>query len=302
MHHYCTYTCEILPSENANRELWKVAIPEAASSYEFLMHGLLALGALHYAFIHPDKRRDYNLISTHYQNLMLPYFAASLNSINEENCEAYFLLATLISVLSLCWVTHSDTLERIIGPSDVAQSFMFFQGVKGILDFQPMDKWRQSGSLAHLLQPPVKSGQSVVQSRYLARLDRVTGLARQLPATLEVINSQTACILALESLRATYNLCRNVEEKPGSPWRWAIYLPDLFLELMGKGEPTSLIILAHFSALARLYERKNWVREGWSVSVITMVERNLDPESQEWIKWPRRSIMEEIDIAEESLE
>lgn len=266
------------------------------------MHGLLAVGALHYAFVHPDKRREYNLLSTHYQNLMLPYLAASLDSIDEDNCDAYFFLAMLISVLSLCWITHSETLGRTISPSDVAQSFKFLQGVKGILDFRPIEEWRRSGHLAHLLRSPIKPSQSVTPSRYLARLEKVTRLARQLPASLEVINTQTACILALESLRTTYNLFRNREERPGSVWTWVFHLPNLFLEMMNKGEPTSLVILAHFAALARLHERGNWVRQGWSVSVIDTVDRNLDAEFQEWIEWPKRSIIEGFDIDDVNIE
>lgn len=65
----------------------------------------------------------------------------------------------------------------------------------------------------------------------MARLDRVTTLVcQQVPVSLDVINLQTACILALESLRVTYDTCTNiVGSAPGSPWRWPIYVPDLFV-------------------------------------------------------------------------
>lgn len=262
------------------------------------MHGLLAVSALHYAYTYPSQKRNYTLISAHHQNLMLPYFATRLNDINEENCEAYFFLATMIVLLSMCWVAHHQTLERLITTHDVAQSFIFLQGVKGILNFRPIQKWRESGPLCQIIRYPAApvDYQLPDESVFMARLDTLTSLSRRLPMSPDVINSQTACILALESLRTTYATCKNDAERPGSVWAWPIYLPDLFIEMLGNGTPTALVILAHFAALVRPHESRNWASEGWSAGVIMIIEQSLDDESRPWIDWPKRSIMEKIDV------
>lgn len=269
------------------------------------MHGLLAVAALHYAYTHPTQRRRYTLISAHHQNVMLPFFATRLNDINEANCEAYFFLASLIFVLSLCWVAHHDTLERSISPRDVSQSFILLQGARGILGFRPIQKWRESGPLSQILRdpasipPPGAQGTSSrSSSRFLARLDRITALARRLlPTTPEVINPQTACILALEALRTTYATCRSTAARPVSAWAWPVHLPDLFIEMLGSGHGAALVILAHFAALARPYETRTWASEGWGRGVVMMVEQSgIEGEWLAWMDWPRRSIVNEVDV------
>jgi hypothetical protein len=55
------------------------------------MHGLLAVSALHYAQHHPGQRKEYILVSSHYQNLALNMFAVKLQDINEEKNRALYL-------------------------------------------------------------------------------------------------------------------------------------------------------------------------------------------------------------------
>lgn len=262
------------------------------------MHGLLAVSALHYAYVHPEERREYILASARYQDCMLPYFATRLNDINDDNCEAYFFLASLIFILSAFRIAHHDMLDKSVTPYEVAQSFGLLQGVKKIMDYRPIENWKYSGPLSQLLRSPIIYAERNSGSGFLARLDKVTTLARQLPITWDVINEQTACILAIESLRATYEVRRVSEGMPGSVWRWPIYLPDRFVAMLNQGEPTTLVILAHFASLVRLYENYNWASRGWSKAVISMVDGILDDEMKQWIEWPKKSILQEIDIDE----
>jgi hypothetical protein len=223
---------------------------------------------------------------------MLPHFATRLNDINESNCEDYFFLACIIFLLSLCWVAHHETLERPTNPQDAAQSFVFLKGITGVLKFRPIQQWRQSGPVSQLLRPSFIVWPPPVEGKFLVRLDKVTAMARQLPLSAEVINPQTACILALESLRVTYAYCKTREGGPGSVWGWPIYLPDLFIEMLSQGHSTALIILAYFAVLDRPFEYRTWASHGWSNDAINMVEQHLDRASLAWIQWPKRSILE----------
>ncbi|OHE90948.1 fungal Zn binuclear cluster domain-containing protein [Colletotrichum orchidophilum] len=299
MHHYSTSTRHVLPNDACTEELWKTAIPEMACSHKFLMHGLLALSALHYAYIHPQERKKYDIISVNHQNVALRFFALRLNDINKHNCEAYFFLATLIFIVSICSVAHSESLGRSVALSDVSQSFMLLHGVKGILDFQPIEAWRQRGGpLDALLRPPsLTQGGWMSSSPFQKRLDAITALAREVPASFtEVINPQSVCVLALEGLRRAHQISRSEGEKPGGVWGWSATLPAMFIEMVGSGHPTALVILAHYTALAKPCEKADWICDGWSGAVMRLVERTLDDEWKPWIEWPKRSVLERIDV------
>ncbi|KAF4821028.1 Sterol regulatory element-binding protein ECM22 [Colletotrichum siamense] len=305
MHHYSTVTCNALPSDACTEELWKTAIPEMACSHKFLMHGLLAVAALHYAHVHPAERRKWDLISVHHQNLALRFFAARLNDIDKSNCEAYFFLASLIFIVSVYSVAHSETVGRAVGLGDVAQSFRFLHGVKGILDFQPLEEWRQSGGPLDMLlrSPEIPPGMMNAGSAFQRRLDAVTALAREVPASFhDVINEQSVCVLALESLRRSHQIVSAAgdgDAMPGGVWGWCVTLPALFIEMIGSGHATALVILAHFAALSRMCERRDdWACSGWSMGVMLMVDEVIDDEWRPWIEWPKKSMMEQIGVDE----
>ncbi|KAF4777187.1 fungal Zn binuclear cluster domain-containing protein [Colletotrichum scovillei] len=299
MHHYSTSTRHVLPKDACTEELWKTAIPEMACSHKFLMHGLLALSALHYAHVHPQQRKKYDIISVNHQNEALRFFALRLNDINKDNCEAYFFLATLIFIVSICSVAHSESFGRSIALSDVSQSFSLLHGVKGILDFQPIEAWRQRGGpLDGLLRPPVLTqGGWVSTSAFQKRLDAITSLAREVPASFtDVINPQSVCVLALEGLRRAHQMSRGEGEKPGGVWGWSATLPAMFIDMVASGHPTALVILAHYAALAKPCEKADWLCDGWSGAVMRLIERTLEDEWKPWIEWPKRSVFERIDV------
>ncbi|OLN86223.1 Sterol uptake control protein 2-like protein 3, partial [Colletotrichum chlorophyti] len=300
MHHYSTSTRHVLPKDASTEELWKTAIPEMACSHKFLMHGLLALSALHYAHLHPEEQKKWDILSVHHQNLALRFFAARLNDINKDNCEAYFFLATLIFIVSICSVAHVETLGRSISLNDVTQSFMLLHGIKGILDFQPLDEWRQRGGpLDALLRTPQLPLPIRASTPFQKRLDAVTALAREVPADFsDVINPQTVCVLALETLRRSHQLCKNAEHVTGGVWGWAATLPPLFIDMINNRHPTALVILAHYTALARISEAGDWLSQGWSRAVMRLIDEALSDEWRAWIAWPKRSLVDEIDVDE----
>lgn len=348
------------------------------------MHGLLACSAQHYARTHPAQRHEYILISTHYQTLALQFFTNRLSDIHEDNVEAYFLLATFIFMLAIASI--SDPFARqngSAGPKDLAQSFILLHGIKGILDVKAAEKLGQhDGPLAAMLhgREYLSRPLSTRTSTFIRRLDRLIGLARELDSSifLDVANNpQTACILALESLRHAYYGCVDSigDPAPVSPsrvaasaaqaglygprlvpvvgrppqsgsssshhpspaaagaeagvgadtpggcssssgfqpgadhmhaaaaeagqrytWLWPLTLTPVFMQLVASGNHMALIIAAHYAALAKPYEGPFWVTQGWSESVLAIVENNLHPDRHCWIAWPKRCILEDINV------
>ncbi|GKT46575.1 uncharacterized protein ColSpa_06756 [Colletotrichum spaethianum] len=262
------------------------------------MHGLLALSALHYAYLHPQEQKKWDIISVHHQSIALRFFALRLSAINKDNCEAYFWLATLIYLVSMCCVAHNERLGRSVSLNEVSQSFMLLHGVRGILSYQPIEVWREHGGpLGSLLRTPVLSRRDYLSLPFQKRLDAVTVLAREVPAMFsEVINPQSVCVLAVESMRRVHQLCKSNDENPSGPWGWPSSLPPMFIEMIGNRHPTALVILAHYLALTRPYEQGNWLFRGWSATVMGLVDEALDNNWQPWIHWPKRSVMERINI------
>ncbi|KAJ3547802.1 hypothetical protein NM208_g1325 [Fusarium decemcellulare] len=298
LHHYSTVVYLTLSRDPATAELWKTAVPESAFSHEFLMHGLLGVSALHYAHTHPDQEHEYTLVSSHYQNLALRYFTAHLPDLNDQNCKPFFFLGTFIFLLTTCSIARPRESEKPVTPEDIARSFLLIQGVKTIVSFKPIETWKQDGPLAPLIQmmDPVE----VIQTgAFQTRMEHLSALARQVrPFGFDAINTQTACLLAIESLRTTHCACMSKHSMSVARrvWMWPMTLTQLFVDLIRSTDPLALIILAHYAALVRQYEHPDWINQGWSVNVMASVESSLDREWREWITWPKKSIQEGINV------
>ncbi|KAF2993196.1 hypothetical protein E8E14_001252 [Neopestalotiopsis sp. 37M] len=296
-HHYTTQTCYVLPRSKHHVPLWKTAVLEAAHSNAFLMDGMLAIAALHYGFVYPQHRQEYNVISMEYQTRALQWFATRLDHINDDNCNAYFFLACAIFILSLCSVAQSGIMGVGINCSDIAQSLSLLQGIKGILDYKPIERWPADNTeLAILFREPRPPIETRIESPFTAQLEKINPLLDMLPHGLDIMNPRSVCLLALDSLRTTHRACKNSQPYESSVWRWPYTLPTSFLDMIAKGQPVALIIVAHFAALVRAYEHTIWVSKGWGMNVMAVVERTLDVEWQTWLEWPKYSLHHEIDV------
>lgn len=160
---------------------------------------------------------------------------------------------------------------------DVAQSFYLLQGVRHILDFKPIERWREESILAPLLQP---FGSSVARKslNFQQRMEKVADLARKLPVGLSVINERSASLMAIEALRSAHYETADEHSALSARriWIWPFTLPPLFFEMLENDHPIALIILTHFAALAKPFEHQVWITRGWSANVLSLAGRVLD--------------------------
>ncbi|VUC30540.1 unnamed protein product [Clonostachys rosea] len=298
LHHYDTVVYKTLTREQRTESLWRYTVPEIAFSNEALLQALLALSALNYAIRNPDQHREFIIVSSRFQSLALQHFSANLHNIDENNCRGYFLLSTFVFLLTMCSTANAVVLGKTISTLDVAQSFVLLQGIKTIMSVKSMDQWKQDGPLSILLDDDSKVPEPKESGPYLERLKQLSDLARKLEGSLDPINEQTSCILAIETLRSIHIKYGN-DDSPSSPrrvWLWPMTLTQVFIDLINQAHPVALIILSHFTALVRPYESLEWVNRGWSEVVFQAAEDSLSPEWKKWIEWPKKSIKEGINV------
>ncbi|GME49325.1 hypothetical protein GTA08_BOTSDO00362 [Neofusicoccum parvum] len=128
LYHYLATDGLCLSHENRQGELWQNIVPELAFTRDSLMHGLLALSALHLAYMHPEKKRQYATQSARHQEIALSRLRNGLFDINEENCHEYFILTFMILVLTFCSISNPfDDMHRI-DTHQLGQSLFLGQG------------------------------------------------------------------------------------------------------------------------------------------------------------------------------
>lgn len=100
MHHFCTNT--FLPQVPKHWELkfWKEIVPAEAFKHRFLLHGVLAISALHRASLHLDSAPQDTLLGMNHYTSAIGLFRPVIDNVRQENALAAFILSGLLVCIS----------------------------------------------------------------------------------------------------------------------------------------------------------------------------------------------------------
>lgn len=132
----------------------------------------------------------------------------------------------------------------------------------------------------------------------MARLEKLEFLVRREPAE----SQRETCLAALGSLRLTFATVVGPLARSARVWRWPVALDRRFLQLLGASKPLSLVIVAHYAALVRCCEGRQWFAQGWSAAVIKMACNCIgdDEDWKGWLEWPAACVRDGVDLCKES--
>lgn len=104
MNNWTAFTWETLVDQPERlKDLWQSQAVTEAYSQPFLMHGILALSALHLASLsynRPEKSREHRAAALRHHDQALALFRPLLSKITAHNCHAIFGFSALLVVLS----------------------------------------------------------------------------------------------------------------------------------------------------------------------------------------------------------
>jgi hypothetical protein len=122
----------------------------------FLMHGILAVAAMHKAHLQPAQRRVYADIAVYHQTVGLEGFRTTLSDLTSGDADwkPCFCFATLV-VLSMCWQPAGAPVDLAETTPAALDFFVFMRGVDAVI------RTHQSQLLHTALSPLIEGGSSV---------------------------------------------------------------------------------------------------------------------------------------------
>ncbi|KAK2745414.1 hypothetical protein FQN57_003757 [Myotisia sp. PD_48] len=249
-HHYMTKTYYTLSTNNEHEEIWKNAIPEEAIAHPFLMHGLLALAALHLvecSTTNSEKKRKYIELATHHQTLALSAFRPELNNLTDSNCQAVFAFSSIIAALAFAF-SKADRTSHLADPiSQVLQNIQLFRGVEGVLTvFFDTILRSKLGPLVRRSADP--SCAQVLSKDVVNALDYLHDCNGQ---SVTSIPTEEKAIYnhAIRELRISFE--RGASSCEGV-FRWPMVVPETYMALLTSRKPMALVILGHYCVIMKL--------------------------------------------------
>ena len=295
MHHFTTVVALDLANSPAPeaQALWQTHAIKLSLKHEFLLRGILAVSAFHLAYLHPERKGEYEFIGTRHQSLGLAGFQETLAHVDETNCHALFAFSCLLIVLAFASSAKEKSEDFT---NDVLHWFYLLRGANIVLNMHH-DTIRCS-FLKPLLDE-MGHMENIAPHRF-PDTDQITKLFRVCSSEEHDKETTQAVDSAIHSLLSTF-IQASVLRTRGegtvlTTFNWPINLPPRFLDLLSEKQPEAMVILAHYCVLIRWGEavkEDTWFIAGWARYMLETITESVPDVWQEQLAWPTMMITSE---------
>ncbi|MCJ1291585.1 hypothetical protein MMC34_003130 [Xylographa carneopallida] len=281
MHHFTVEAHRLIAPSQGAIAVWRELIPQLAFEADFLLHGILAVSALHLALTRPAAHphgADAALALRHYTTA-LALFRPQLDRVTARNIYALFAFSCVVPVYVFGYPHVSqfpaDPLPEMLDMISVMRGCADIVG-RGF-------HWLQASPFKHLLLQPTDPAQALAPEID----DALTGLQER--------NGQTTCDPALrdaydtaiETLWESFKVADNMPGEQATALPFPVKLSAEVLLQMREGDPMALVILAHYAVILHWLERVPWMK-GWGSKTIDAVGERVGEEWRAYMAWPLR--------------
>ncbi|KAE8442508.1 hypothetical protein EG329_003289 [Mollisiaceae sp. DMI_Dod_QoI] len=279
---------------------WGNELPSLALNCDYLLHGILALGALHLAYLNPVKQEHYNYLASHHYDLAIRPFQRAMENVTPANANQLFAFSILILVSNYA----SNRSPECVFPFAVGEAHegisnwiaclrgcnaiferAMSQIEKGPLGFLITTGTRLQKALSARIQPEPEDDASLSQIK-----DVVLNLpAVKASTTVEEMEAYLDAIVRLRALLAasTQPLDSVIRRAVSSIWPSTV--SDTFIRLLGEKRAPAMIIMAHYCLLLKGLE-DIWYMEHRGLNLFQIVQRSLGDEWAIYVEHPRREL------------
>lgn len=276
LHHWTLNVALTLNTDSSLHYLWQSTMVDLGFRHHYLLHGILAVSAVHKATIYPTESESLLVQSTHHINLSLRQFTALLSSPDPTTCVPMFATSSMLAV-------HTLGEAQVQEPPDPIMAFCSWarlvRGVQTVIT----PNWirLQNSEMAPLILRAMRCGHNSKEYTQILRLkDLVHGFLAD-----EDTAATVACLEAIDELHTTFQEALGYnQEQPRLTMiiAWPATVADTFIDLVYQKHPVPLVILAYFAVLFRLSKTEWWTRN-WDKRIIGAVQMSVPPEYYPWL-------------------
>lgn len=286
MHHFILQTAYDLANHRTGEALalWQVQAPMLGFKHDFLLRGILAVSALHAAYMFPHRKMEYDLKASTHQSLALQSYQEVLTHVDNSNCHALFLFSCLIIVMAFASSIKDEASDF---QTDILHWFYLLRGCNEVIKLH--NEILSAGFLKPLLDELNYTENHAAYD--IPDAERITDLFAICNAAGQEREVNQAYTLAIHSLLSTF-IQASILRKRGegmvlASFVWPINLPPRFLELLGEKQPQALVILAHYCVLIYWGEVNNtWFMVGWARYMLDTIRASIPDDWHEHLNWP----------------
>ncbi|GKT58074.1 C6 zinc finger domain-containing protein [Colletotrichum tofieldiae] len=303
MHHYTTSTADTLALRTDMQDVWRTLVPQMGYEHPFVLHGILAVSAIHKAHLLPSQREKYLDIAAYHQTRGLEGFRTALFYIGDTNWKPSFCFSSTI-VLYVCALAAHGSREPAAGTlSEILKLFVLVRGFRSVL--LPCQAEVLETPLAPLSHGIWIVGEHSQHFEHDAPLDSsilpkdIFDSLRRLSVFFQTDlpeGSRRDYEFAVSELRkATILLAKaGSQSEVGMLFFFPYTVPSSIITDIQVGNPYVMVLLSYFALLLRVIQPSFWFLQGWSEQLFEDIEWRLKDNPRLWsvAQWPKQKAAE----------
>ena len=254
-------------------------------TYPFVLDAILAVAALHKAYIEPQNNGKYTSACLFYQHVCMRAYSQQLTDINHDNCHAMFAVSSLINVLTIAMSRGSSSLVATSPLETLFTTFKLLRGIQVVLhgnfDTVRSAHYKEIFSVPDVPPDAVVSPEVAHAMKELLRLAS-DGTNETEPDRVEVYKS------SVETLEKHFLEVEQVQNF-GAVIAWPLALHETATELLRARDPMMMLIFVHYGVLY-LHIHERWWAHNFGCRLIWELSDCLHALNASWLpltSWAR---------------
>lgn len=271
--HWCSSTYVTMAHTKEAEDVFQFLLPAEGLTYPFVLHGVLALSALHIARTESrSNSSSYFSIALEHQNRALALFRPKVLSLNRENSHIVFVFSGILFQLAFAMSPCSPFAETYDPIRDLLQGFDLCRGLREVIGLSW--HWVKEGRISDVLlrvDDKIRWPLSDAIQEAFSNLKRFNENRGK-----EISTHDTGCYAsAIDYLTDLMEIFQDKPRRVELALRWPFELTDKYLDLLRGHDPMALVILAHYCLILH-HSRHQWWMEGWSLHLARSIWNLLD--------------------------
>ena len=306
LHFYTSATALTMSSLPRRQLVWQNVIPKLAFPQPFLLHGLMALAALHLARLDSSRREMLYAEASVHHDTALAVFRTVMQHITPQNCDACFAFSSVL--ITYAWASPNSSSNLFFvdnsSPTNDDGTVEWVRLLRGSCTvLLAASEWLKEGPLRPLLT--LYEGSPVLEPHYdkpssvlvpevrekFAALKKIMEPIENCPELdTESIESLKDALIEMEEGYAM--LCANDERVCADAvvFSWPIRVSEHYITMVAQRVPQALVVLAHYCLLLNKIDGFFWT-DGMSRHLLHTIVQILGKNWESWISWPLQDLI-----------
>lgn len=317
LQHFASNTVTSISHGIESQQAWRTAIPDLTLKHDFVIHGVLAITALHISTTVDsiEAREDYQRLAALEFNVGLRQYMSQVRNITSDNVEALFAFSSTLSVFSTFQARNAcrslmESTTRASTPAQINVSeavqiilnaMKTMRGAQVIL----VPGWSkiQDGPLRHVVSRESWSTPAPVSSAHSRDYRRLKMLESMWSNPRRAYEDHFEILRhTWQSLCTTFQIVWSLQDNAspsdascGPSFDWTSLFHFAFqcsLEFANLVEQLSIeawVLIAHYGCLSAEVQGLWWFDYS-AVNLVTTAALVVGTQNWEWIAWPAASV------------